>query len=110
MNKLYFNNANFARAVARNIPLILEEVNAIEESVAYSSKNGFFETIVDNTFMTSVFSSAAPEYYQSWKNNLNDEKTDQMNQVIKYFTDNGFFINRIENTSSLTTFKWVVRW
>lgn len=98
-------NAYNSRNVSRNVPLIHDEIRNIESKILRSSREGFFEVVVDDTYMTS-----SPMYYQSWKENADDEKSDQMNFVIKYFQDNGYFINRITNVSSLSTFKWVIRW
>lgn len=101
-------NAYNSRNTSRNIPLIHNEIREIEKKILLSSREGFFEVVVDDTYMTN--SSAAQSYYQSWKENKNDEKYDQMNVVINYFQNNGYFINRITNTSSLSTFKWIIRW
>lgn len=101
-------NASNSRNIARNIPIIHKEIRDIEERILNNSRNGLFEVIISDTYMTS--SSAAPLYYSSWKENKNDEKTDQMNFIMNYFKNNGYLINRITNTSSLSTFKWVVRW
>lgn len=107
-NLNYFLTANNSRNIALNIPLIYEEIRKIEEKILYSSREGFFDIVVDDTYMTA--SSAAPLYYDSWKNNKNDEKTEQMNFIINYFKNNGYMINRITSVSSLSSFKWVLRW
>jgi len=48
-------------------------------------------------------------YFSTWLGNTADRpKTDQMNQVIKYFQQLGYTISRIKNTNTNKTFKWVI--
>jgi hypothetical protein len=105
-----FINSDISRILSRKNEIILNEIQKIEYSILISSRDGKFETTVDDTFMTSITSSAAPLYYNTWKYNDNEERADHMNQVIFYFDNLGYDIKRITNLSSLNTFKWKIRW
>jgi len=56
------------------------------------------------------------DYYKVWKNQtpssdlLIRPMTDQMNAVIKYFTDLGYTINRYTNATTNNTLSWNVKW
>ena len=48
-------------------------------------------------------------YYQVWQGTIADRpKTDQMQQVILYFQNLGYTIDRLINSSTRKTFKWVI--
>lgn len=48
-------------------------------------------------------------YYNVWSGTTADRvKTDQMNQVIKYFQNLGYTIERLKNTTTNKNFKWVI--
>ena len=48
-------------------------------------------------------------YYNVWSGTTADRvKTDQMNQVIKYFENLGYTIERLKNTTTNKNFKWVI--
>ena len=50
-------------------------------------------------------------YFNVWSGTATDRaKTDQMNQVIKYFQGLGYQIERQKNTATTNTFKWVISW
>ena len=54
---------------------------------------------------------ASKSYYNVWSGTLADRaKTDQMNEVIKYFEGLGYQIERQTNTATTCTFKWVISW
>ena len=54
---------------------------------------------------------ASKSYYNVWDGTLTDRaKTDQMNEVIKYFQGLGYQIERQTNTVTTCTFKWVISW
>ena len=59
---------------------------------------------------------ASRDYYKVWKNQSPSSEllvrpmADQMNAVIKYFTDLGYTINRYTNTSTGNTISWNVKW
>ena len=51
------------------------------------------------------------DFFNCWKGNATSRpKTDQMNQVRLYFEQLGYTIQRIENTSTGKTFKWVINY
>ena len=48
-------------------------------------------------------------YFNCWQGTASDRaKTDQMNQVMKYFQNLGYTIERLKNTSTGKTLKWVI--
>ena len=48
-------------------------------------------------------------YYNVWSGTTADRvKTDQMNQVIKYFQNLGYTIERLKNTTTNKNLKWVI--
>ncbi len=54
---------------------------------------------------------ASATYYNVWKGTQTDRaKTDQMNEVIEYFKGLGYHIERQNNTTTASTFKWVITW
>ena len=49
------------------------------------------------------------DYFNCWQGNATSRpKTDQMNQVILYFQQLGYTIERLKNTSTGKTLKWVI--
>jgi len=105
-----FINSDISKILSRKNEIILNEIHSIEYSILMSSRDGKFETIVNNTYMTDPMSSAAPLYYNTWKYNDDEIRADHMNQVIYYFNNLGYEIKRITNVSSLNTFSWKIRW
>lgn len=59
---------------------------------------------------------ASVEYYQVWINCTASNNLwvrpyeDQMNSVIKYFTDLGYTITRSVNPATGNTFQWIIKW
>lgn len=52
---------------------------------------------------------ASVDYFNCWQGNATSRpKTDQMNQVINYFQQLGYTIERVTNTSTNKTLKWVI--
>ena len=52
---------------------------------------------------------ASVDYFNCWQGNVASRpKTDQMNQVINYFQQLGYTIERVTNTSTNKTLKWVI--
>ena len=50
-------------------------------------------------------------YYTVWQGTLTDRAIqNQMEQVIKHFSDLGYKIERLTNTSTNRTFKWYIYW
>ena len=58
---------------------------------------------------TTATNPESVSYYSVWQGVTNDRpKTDQMNQVILYFQNLGYTIDRLINTNTNKTFKWVI--
>ena len=59
---------------------------------------------------------ASVDYYQVWTNCMASNNLlirpyeDQMNSVIKYFTDLGYTITRSANPLTGNTFQWIIKW
>jgi hypothetical protein len=59
----------------------------------------------------SITNPTSVDYYIVWQGSATDRAIqNQMNQVIKYFSDLGYKIERLTNTSTSRTFKWYVYW
>jgi len=110
----YSFNSTEARSVARNSLVIFREINAIMEQIITDAGNGLYETTVDDdTTMTDSTPTDADSlaYFSVWQGITTDRaKTDQMNQVISHFESLGYSIERRTNTSTETTFKWVINY
>lgn len=108
--------ANEARAKSLQDIIILREIRDIEEAVLEACAAGLVEvTLATTTTMAKVATDTgyetAIEYYNTWTSSRDDrQKYLQMESVIKYFTDLGYAIERRTNSSTGTTFKWVVAW
>ena len=51
------------------------------------------------------------DYFNCWQGNSSSRpKTDQMNQVILYFQQLGYTIERLKNTTTGKTLKWVINY
>ena len=59
-----------------------------------------------------TYSASNPDsvaYYNVWSGTVADRaKSDQMNQVVKYFENLGYTIERLKNTTTNKNFKWVI--
>ena len=73
---------------------------------------GTANTALGLTAATSTATNpASVTYFNVWQGTAVDRaKTDQMNEVIKYFQGLGYQIERQSNVSTTTTFKWVISW
>lgn len=110
----YGLNAAQARAKASADLIVFEEIYTIMKEVINQSQMGNYEaTITDGTIMTASTptTSDSEKYFNTWQGTLVDRAAkNQMDQVVKYFTDLGYRIEQITNTVSSTTFKWYVYW
>ena len=113
----YFISAKQARDKARKDSVINTETASIEAAILTAVESNLLTaTIDDGTTMTESNSGDAAQvlaesYHSFWQGGTADAtKTYQMAQVIKYFVDLGYSIHRQINTTSNTTFKWVVSW
>ena len=61
---------------------------------------------------TTTATAVSKIYYNVWQGTgTNTTYTQQMAEVIKYFTDKGYTITRQKNADTTnTTFKWHVTW
>jgi hypothetical protein len=106
-----FPIAKTSREIARQLPLINEEANQLEQAILEASRDGLLSVTVNDTLMTTPNTPEAQSYYQTWRGNIvNEVERDQMDVVIRYFRDKGYVINRVTNTSTLNTFNWIIRW
>lgn len=104
-------SANRSRERARNYPLLVQENSVIEQEIAVASDAGNLMVEISNSFMTEPLTIEAQAYYKAWKGLVKNETfDDQMNQIIRSFQDRGYKITRKTNTSTMNTFKWIVRW
>ena len=112
----YFVTAKQAREKARKDSVINSETAALEAAVLTAMEsNTMTVTHGGTTTMTHTTSGAqltlAQAYYNVWQGSVTDlTKSDQMNEVIKYFTDLGYSIHRKQNASETTVFQWVISW
>lgn len=110
---------------------IIDHINAAAITGVVASKNvdklvitktGFTLNLQNGTVGTPLTSIGMPvgiqtstpvslTYFNVWKSvTANTTYTNQMNSVIKYFTDLGYIIRRITNSNTGTTFKWYITW
>lgn len=109
----YQISAQQARTTARNDLTIFDETSALMRQIIVDAGTGAYQTIVsDGTTMTESDPAAtadAQAYFNVWQGTVTDiGKVDQMKQVISYFENLGYTIARQTNTSTNTTFKWVI--
>jgi len=58
---------------------------------------------------TTATNPTSVDFFNCWQGNATSRpKTDQMNQVILYFQQLGYSIERLKNTSTGKTLKWVI--
>lgn len=71
---------------------------------------GTANTALGLTAATSTATNpASVAYFNCWQGTVADRvKTDQMNQVTRYFQNLGYTIERLKNTSTNKTLKWVI--
>jgi hypothetical protein len=64
------------------------------------------------TAATTTATAVSKDYYNVWQGTAtNTTYTQQMAEVVKYFTDKGYTIVRQKNADTTnTTFKWYVTW
>lgn len=97
--------------------------SSVQGKLVISSDNNLFDitltagtgTILADIGLTAGVTNAtdvSKTYYQVWQGTAtNTTYVQQMNEVIKYFTDLGYTITRQKNAStSNSTFKWYVTW
>lgn len=110
----YGLNAAQARAKSSADLIVFEEIYTIMKEVINQSSVGNYEaSINDNTIMTSSAptTSDSEKYFNTWQGTLVDRSAkNQMDQVVKYFTDMGYRLDQVTNTITGKTFSWKVYW
>jgi len=108
--------ASEARLKALQDIYVLREIRDLEEAVLFAAADGAVEVTVSTTSTmaknpTDTGYALATQYYNTWTG-VNDDrqKTLQMAKVIQYFSDLGYTIDRQVNSTSQTTFQWVIAW
>lgn len=108
--------AGEARTKALQDLIVLREVRDLEEFILIEAAEGGFQVIVSTT-TTMAKNTAdtgyalAAEYYDAWVGASDDRgKLLQMSKVVQYFTDLGYTIDRQTNSTTQTTFQWVISW
>jgi len=108
--------AGEARTKALQDLIVLREVRDLEEFILIESAAGGYQVIVSTT--TTMAKNAADtgyalaaEYYDVWVGASDDRgKALQMSKVVQYFTDLGYTVDRQTNSTTQTTFQWVISW
>jgi hypothetical protein len=108
--------ASEARLKSLQDIFVLREIRDLEEAVLFAAADGAVEVTVSTTSTmaknpTDTGYALATHYYNTWTG-VNDDrqKTLQMVKVIQYFSDLGYTIDRQINSTSQTTFQWVIAW
>lgn len=108
--------ASEARTKALQDIFVLREIRDLEEEVLLASADGAVQVIVATTSTMAknaadVGYATAAEYFDAWTGARDDrQKTLQMNKVVQYFSDLGYTIDRQTNSTTQTTFQWVIAW
>ena len=96
---------------ARNYPTLVQESSVIDQAIMDATTSGALVVEISNSFMTEPNTVQAQNYYKSWKSLTQDEiLRDQMNTIIRNYTDRGYKITRKTNPQTMNTFIWVIRW
>lgn len=111
-------NAREARQCAIKNLTVLGEIHAIETAVLTAVEaGGLTATVSNGSTMTSTVNYAdssdtdSEVYYDVWQGLVTDAaKTEEMDMVIDYFQNLGYNIARRQNSTTLSTFNWVVSW
>lgn len=108
-----FPLASDARNGARNNIFIFDEVTKIQINILAAIGNGKYSVVISNTSMT--ISPTGQVYFKVWQNlavtNVDvDVLTDQMNQVINFFSTLGYSIVQLQSSVDPTLFVWSIQW
>jgi len=110
--------AEEARSKARKDSVIHAEIRDVEVEILTAIQLGNLSVVVNGTTMTyddpitdPTAYAAAQVYYNVWQGLATDKAIeDQMNQVIKHFTNLGYSIVRLVNPSTQITYNWSIEW
>lgn len=103
-----FSNAETARYQSLNDIVIFNEVVAIQQAILTAIQAGQFSVQVNSTTMT--FGTQAVTYYQCWQNDAGMPQLLQIRTVFKYFEDLNYKVKIQNNSSTGTTFYWLISW
>lgn len=96
---------------ARNYPILVQESALIDQAIMNATELGALIVEISSSFMTEPNTVQAQNFYKSWKSLIESEiLRDQMNTVIRHYTDRGYKISRKTNPQTMNTFIWVIRW
>jgi hypothetical protein len=108
--------ASEARLKALQDIYVLREIRDLEEEIILAAADGAVEVVVSTSSTmaknpTDTGYALATEYFNTWTG-VNDDRQKrlQMAKVIQYFSDLGYTIERQINSTSQTTFQWVIAW
>lgn len=110
--------AEEARSKARKDSVIHAEIRDLEVLILAAIQNGDLSVTINGTVMTYDDPIADPTkyanaqvYYNVWQALATDKAIeDQMNQVVKHFTNLGYSIVRLVNPATSTTMNWFIEW
>lgn len=108
------NDANIPGVVASKDSnyLVLTIEHAQQATWSYEIGNGTANVALGlNEGLYSAVNPTSINYFGVWQGTATDRAlAQQMDQVIKYFSNLGFKIDRIINTNTNKTFKWNIYW
>lgn len=105
-----------ARAKSLQDLIVLREIRDLEEEIILATADGAVEVVVTVTStmakgLSDTGYALATQYFDTWTGARDDrQKYLQMEKVMTYFSDLGYTIDRRVNSSTNTTFKWVIAW
>ena len=94
--------------------IVIVDVNSFK--LAKSASAALAGTVIDisshgTSYFTIVKTTDAEMYYQVWKSfGTNPVYKERMDDVIAHFEDKQYIIYRQTNSSTSTTFKWIIKW
>jgi len=109
-----FLTANEARSGSRDNSLIFTEIRSIESEILTAVGLGNLSVTISDTVMTATDATGiivSKVYSDVWQSLVENKVLDlQMNEVIDHFKSLGYSIVRMLNTTTNTTFVWVIMW
>jgi len=107
----FFPSSDDIRNWSINNRVLNDEIHFINRKILSAASTFSYGVEVKNSFMTTPGTSAAQYYYHVWKRNIDDPvATDQILKIQEFYRKRGYDIAIAQNTSSLNTFKWIIRW
>lgn len=107
----FFPSSDDIRKWSINNNILNDEIYFINKKILSAASTFSYSVEVKNSFMTTPKTSAAQYYYHVWKRNIIDPvATNQILKIQEFYRNKGYDITIVQNTSSINTFKWIVRW